>query len=188
MDSFTLIDGAALAIILLSGILAYARGFAREIFAIAGWIVSVIVAFTFAPTAVPLVKEIPYLNKIISGCEATTIISFAFVLALSVVVCSFFTPLLSNLIKRSFLNSIDQSLGFLFGAARGAILVAVALVAYNQLAINQQFPVVNESFAYNSFYGVSSEFSTVLPDNIPNWIVKNYDGLVSTCNSPSIKL
>ena len=41
-----------------------------------------IVAFTFAPTAVPLVKEIPYLNKIVSGCEATTIISFAFVLGL----------------------------------------------------------------------------------------------------------
>ena len=188
MDSFSLIDGAALTIILLSGILAYARGFTRELFSIAGWIVSVIIAFIFAPTAVPLVKEVPYLNKIVSGCEATTIISFAFVLALSVVICSFFTPLLSNLIKRSFLNSIDQSLGFLFGAARGAVLVAVAIVAYSQLAINQQFPVVNESFVYKSFYGVSSDFSSVLPDDIPYWVVKNYDGLVSTCNTPSIKL
>ena len=116
MDGLTIIDGVSVAVVLLSGILAYARGFLREVLAISGWIISIIIAFMLAPTGVPLVSEIPYLNKIVSGCEATTIISFALILAISVLVCSIFTPLLSNVVKRSVFNTFDQSLGFLFGA------------------------------------------------------------------------
>lgn len=184
MDGFTLIDGASLAIVLLSGVLAYARGFLREILAISGWIISIIVAFLSAPSGVPLVMEIPYLNKIVSGCEATTVISFSIILAISVLICSIFTPLLSNFVKRSFFNSFDQSLGFLFGAARGIVLVLVCVVVYNQLAVDKGIEIVNNSFLYKSVFGISSNIEAMLPNNIPNWLVNNYDDLVSSCDAP----
>jgi len=38
MDSFTLVDGASIAILLISAILAYSRGLTRELLSIAGWI------------------------------------------------------------------------------------------------------------------------------------------------------
>ena len=145
MDGLTIIDGVSIAVVLLSGILAYARGFLREVLAISGWIISIIIAFMLAPTGVPLVSEIPYLNKIVSGCEATTIISFALILAISVLVCSIFTPLLSNVVKRSVLNTFDQSLGFLFGALRGIILIVVSVVVYNQVAVDNEYEIVNNS-------------------------------------------
>ena len=40
MDGFTIIDGIVAAVIILSAILAYARGFVRESLAILGWIVA----------------------------------------------------------------------------------------------------------------------------------------------------
>ena len=182
MDGLTIIDGVSIAVVLLSGILAYARGFLREVLAISGWIISIIIAFMLAPTGVPLVSEIPYLNKIVSGCEATTIISFALILAISVLVCSIFTPLLSNVVKRSVLNTFDQSLGFLFGALRGIILVVVSVVVYNQVAVDNEYEIVNNSLVYKSVDGISSNIETMLPNSIPNWLIDNYDGLVSSCD------
>ena len=182
MDGLTIIDGVSIAVVLLSGILAYARGFLREVLAISGWIISIIIAFMLAPTGVPLVSEIPYLNKIVSGCEATTIISFALILAISVLVCSIFTPLLSNVVKRSVLNTFDQSLGFLFGALRGIILIVVSVVVYNQVAVDNEYKIVNNSLVYKSVVGISSNIETMLPNSIPNWLIDNYDGLVSSCD------
>lgn len=182
MDGLTIIDGVSIAVVLLSGILAYARGFLREVLAISGWIISIIIAFMLAPTGVPLVSEIPYLNKIVSGCEATTIISFALILAISVLVCSIFTPLLSNVVKRSVFNTFDQSLGFLFGALRGIILIVVSVVVYNQVAVDNEYEIVNNSLVYKSVVGISSNIETMLPNSIPNWLIDNYDGLVSSCD------
>ena len=81
MDGFTLVDGVVAAVILLSAILAYSRGFVREALAIAGWIGAAVLAFMFAAAAQPLVKEIPILNKVIGeNCEVSMITAFAVVL------------------------------------------------------------------------------------------------------------
>ena len=39
MESFTVLDGIVAAVIILSAVLAYSRGFVREALSIAGWIV-----------------------------------------------------------------------------------------------------------------------------------------------------
>ena len=62
MEGFTLIDGIAAGVIVLSAILAYSRGLVREAMAIAGWVGAAVLAFVFAPTAQPLIKEIPVIN------------------------------------------------------------------------------------------------------------------------------
>ncbi|MEL7100734.1 MAG: CvpA family protein, partial [Pseudomonadota bacterium] len=59
MEGFTIIDGVVAAVIILSALLAYGRGFVREAMAIAGWIAAAIIAFLFAPQVEPLVREIP---------------------------------------------------------------------------------------------------------------------------------
>ena len=140
MDGLTIIDGVSIAVVLLSGILAYARGFLREVLAISGWIISIIIAFMLAPTGVPLVSEIPYLNKIVSGCEATTIISFALILAISVLVCSIFTPLLSNVVKRSvFLGKITKDKPTLAIAGTHGKTTTTAILAHLFSALGESF-------------------------------------------------
>ncbi len=77
MDGFTLIDGIAAGVIVLSAILAYSRGFVREGMAIAGWVGAAILAFLFAPAVQPLVKEIPVLNTFLSDNWAGSIRAWA---------------------------------------------------------------------------------------------------------------
>ena len=44
MEGFNIVDGVALALIVLSAVLAWARGFVREVLSILGWIVAAVVA------------------------------------------------------------------------------------------------------------------------------------------------
>ena len=102
MDGFTIIDGVVALVIIVSALLAYARGFVREALAIAGWVVSGLVAFTFAPQAQPLVKEIPGIGPMLAdSCELSIIAAFAAVFAVALVISSLFTPLFSSVVQRS---------------------------------------------------------------------------------------
>ena len=92
MDGFTLVDGVVAALIVISALLAYSRGFVREAMAIAGWIGSAIVAFIFADKAQPLVKQIPVLGDFIGdSCELSVISAFAAVFAIALVIFSIFS-------------------------------------------------------------------------------------------------
>ena len=109
MDGFTLVDGIVAAVIILSAILAYSRGFVRESLAILGWIGAAVLAFIFAPAVRPLIAQIPYLNSLIAdNCELGTIAGFAVVFALALVLFSILTPLFSSVVQRSALGGVDQ--------------------------------------------------------------------------------
>ena len=134
MDGFTIIDGIVAAVIILSAILAYARGFVRESLAIMGWIGAAVLAFIFAPAVRQMVAQIPGLNKFLAdSCELGTIAGFAAVFALALVLFSIITPLFSSVVQRSALGGVDQGMGFLFGVARGILLVAVAFIVYDRV-------------------------------------------------------
>ena len=62
MENFTVLDGIVAVIIILSAVLAYSRGFVREVLAIGGWVLAAIVAYVLAPTVEPLMKETPVLR------------------------------------------------------------------------------------------------------------------------------
>ena len=120
MDGFTLIDGIVAIVIIMSGLLAYSRGLLREVMAIAGWVAATAVAFIYADQVRPLVRQIPYVGDILGdSCELLIIAGFALMFALSLVVISIFTPLLSTVVQRSVLNGADQLLGFFFGLHGG---------------------------------------------------------------------
>ena len=146
MDGFTIIDGVVAVVIILSALLAYGRGIVREIMAIAGWIAAAILAFLFAPQVEPLVREIPVVGDFLAdSCELSVIGAFALVFAVALIVVSLFTPLFSSLVQRSALGGVDQGLGFLFGVARGILLVVVAFFVYDTVITGQEFTIVDES-------------------------------------------
>ncbi len=181
MEGFTIIDGVAAAVIVISAILAYSRGFVRECLSIAGWIVAAIVAFIFAPRVVPLAKEIPYLNTLIEGCEPATIASFALVFAVVLVMVSVFTPIFAGAVQRSVLGGLDQGLGFLFGVARGLLLVIVAIVIYDRVVADETIPLIDDSRTARVVAEMSAPIDSVVPTDAPGWIVGTYEDLISHC-------
>jgi membrane protein required for colicin V production len=182
MDGFTLIDGAVAVIIVLSALLAYGRGLVRELMAIAGWVGAAILAFLFAPQVEPLVREIPVVGDFISdSCELSIIAAFASVFAVSLIVVSLFTPLFSSVVQRSALGGLDQGLGFLFGVARGILLVAIAFFVYGTIATGQNFAMVDDSRSAQVFGQVSGQIENRDPEQALGWITGQYEQLVSGC-------
>lgn len=184
MDGFTIVDGVVAAVILISAILAYSRGFVREGMAIVGWVAAAVIAYLFAPKFVPLIKEIPVLRDFIAdSCELSVIASFAGVLALALVVVSLFTPLLSSVIQRSALGGIDQALGFVFGVLRAILLVAVALIVYDNVVTADTIAAVDDSRTAKVFARSKDNLNDQIPADAPGWIVSRYEELVSTCTA-----
>lgn len=182
MEGFTIVDGIVLAVILLSAILAYSRGFVREAMAIVGWVAAAVLAFLFAAQARPLVNEIPYVGDFLRGsCELSIIAAFSAVFALALVVVSLFTPLFSTVVQRSALGGIDQGLGFLFGALRGLILVAAGFLVYDRVIGTGSVAMVDDSRTIRIFAGVEEDLNAWVPDDAPDWIVARYEDLVGTC-------
>lgn len=182
MDSFTLIDGIVALVVVISGLLAYARGLTREMLAIAGWIVAAILAFMFAASVQPLVKQIPMVGDAIGdSCELSIIASFALVFAIALVIASLFTPLFSSLVQRSVLGGADQALGFLFGIARGILLVAVAFFVYKVVLGAQELPMVDNSRSAKVFGDMIAGYEDEDPEAALGWVTKQYERLTNAC-------
>ena len=185
MEGFTLVDGAVALLILVSGILAYARGFVREVLSIGGWILAAVVAFIFAPNALPLIQEVPYLGDFIGeSCELGIMASFAGVFAVALIVISLFTPLFSTAVQRSVIGGVDAGLGFLFGVARGVLLVVVAFIAYDRVVGSEPVPMVADSRSAQVFAHLQGEVEAQIPSDAPGWILARYEQLTGACAAP----
>ena len=185
MGDFTIIDGVVAIVIILSALLAYSRGFVREALAIMGWIVATVMAFIFADQVKPLVKQIPVVGDFIGdSCELSVIAAFAAVFAIVLVIVSIFTPLFSSLIQRSVLGGLDQGLGFLFGALRGILLVAVAFFVYSTVLQSQDIPMVENSRAIAVFSNMTGSIEERDPEAALGWITTQYEQLVGECGEP----
>lgn len=183
MEGFTIIDGIVAVIIVLSALLAYSRGFVREAMAIVGWVAAAVLAFLFAPQVEPLIKELPVVGEFIAdSCELSVIGAFAAVFTVGLIVMSFFTPLFSSLVRRSAAGGVDQALGFLFGVARGVLLVAIAFFVYDTVITTQNFPVVDDSRSAQVFSRFTDQIEAQNPEQALGWITQQYENLVGKCS------
>lgn len=186
MEGFTIIDGVVAGVIVLSAILAYSRGLVREGMAILGWIAAAVVAYAFAAQAQPLVREVPVLGKFLGdSCELSLIAAFAAVFAVCLVVAALFTPLMSSWINQTVLGGVDQALGFLFGVARGVLLVAVAFIVYERAVSAEAVPMVENSRSAKVFAAFQGNIDSQIPTDVPGWIVGKYETLVAVCAAPA---
>ena len=184
MDGFTLIDGAVAVVIVLSALLAYGRGLVRELMAIAGWVGAAVLAFLFAPQVEPMVREVPVVGDFIAdSCELSIIAAFAAVFTVALIVVSLFTPLFSSVVQRSALGGLDQAFGFLFGVARGILLVAIAFFVYGTVVTGQNFAMVDDSRSAQVFGTVSSQIEDRDPEQALGWITQQYEQLVGNCGN-----
>ncbi len=184
MQDYTIIDGVVLAILLISGFLAYARGLVRETLSIVGWGGAAVIAFYFAPQGKDLVFEIPFISGLVgNSCEIALIISFTLIFIVALVVISLFTPLLAGMVSKSALGIIDRALGFIFGLARGVLLVIVALFAYDQfIATGDGIKIIEDSQTRALLADSQARLATeVETSSIPGWFIARFDTLTSVC-------
>ncbi|MGF1551719.1 MAG: CvpA family protein [Paracoccaceae bacterium] len=182
--AFTIVDFGVLGVALVSGLLAYSRGFTREAFALAGWVVAGAVGLYLAPFVEPLIREAPVIGDFLAGsCVLSIIAAIVVVIAFALLVLSVFTPLASNAVLDSALAPLDRALGFAFGVVRGLVLVAVAYFVYDSLKGQQEWPPVAEAASRPYLEEAITEVEIALPSDIPGWFGARIDALFAPCGA-----
>jgi membrane protein required for colicin V production len=120
----TLLDVILLSVMLISAILAMIRGFMREVLSIAAWVIAAVATLYAYSKLLPHAKT--YFNNDIIAAAA--VIGGTFLLTLLVV--SVITVRFSDMVLDSRVGALDRTLGFLFGLARGLIIVVVAFLFF----------------------------------------------------------
>ena len=119
---FEIADIVIVIVLIFSGLLAYFRGFVREVLSLATWIGAALVAYYAFPHAQPYVRDLISIKGVADAVTGT----FLFVAAL--LILTLLSHMISGRVKESALGTMDRGLGFLFGLARGALLVCVAYI------------------------------------------------------------
>ncbi len=138
MDSFpiNILDLVVGLIVLLSALFAAYRGFVREVLAIAGWVGAAAVTIWLFPYGRP------YASEFIPTEQLADLATGAVIFVAALIVFWILTRMIVSLVKDSALNALDRSLGFLFGIARGMVLLAlIYMIAARALWQDGEIPV-----------------------------------------------
>jgi membrane protein required for colicin V production len=150
----TWIDGAVLAIIILSAAISAVRGFVREVLGIGAWVGAGIAAVRFFPLIQPQIASIlPASMKSFTIYGAMGVVFLVVLIVLSLI-----SALIGGFVRESALSSLDHSLGLVFGAVRGAVIICIAYIGlgFAEPAAQWPAPVVNARFLPMAYSGAKS--------------------------------
>jgi membrane protein required for colicin V production len=155
----TLLDGILIGFTLVSAVLAMVRGFSREILSVASWAVAAIAAFFLYPMVLPYIQ--PYIdNKMVALAASAAIIFFIVLIVVTVI-----TMKVADFIVDSRVGALDRTLGFIYGAARGVLVVAVALMFLEWLLASKPPTWVTEAKSRPLLESVGQWVESFLPED-----------------------
>jgi membrane protein required for colicin V production len=125
------LDIILIAIMLISGFLAMVRGFTREVLSVFSWAVAAVAALYLTPKYWEVLQ--PYIDK----PSIAQMVFAAGVFVVSLIVVSLITFRISDKVLDSRVGALDRTLGFVFGLARGFLLVAIVFILFTALARDQ---------------------------------------------------
>ncbi|OLP58562.1 colicin V production protein [Xaviernesmea oryzae] len=159
--AITILDGIVLGVALFSAVLAMVRGFSREVLSVASWVVAAAAAYYLHPYLVPYAKNYTESATIALAGAAGVI----FLVALIIV--SFITMRIADFIIDSRIGALDRTLGFVFGAARGVLLIVVAMLFFNWLVKPEQQPAwILQAKSKPVLDNLGAKLVALLPENI----------------------
>jgi membrane protein required for colicin V production len=165
----TILDLVLLAVMLISGLLALVRGFMREILSIAAWGMAALVTLYSYPKLLPTAKTY------FSSDTIASIVVVAGVFVATLIVVSVITVRISDMILDSRIGALDRTLGFLFGLARGLLIVVVAYEFFVWLVPDKQRPEWVVGAKSRTVLDSTGEWlKGLLPDDPENTILKRF--------------
>ena len=163
----TLLDLILIGVMLVSGLLAMIRGFMREILSIAAWVIAALVTLYSFAKLLPLAKSY-FSNDIIA---AGVVVGGVFLGTLLIV--SIMTVRFSDMVLDSRIGALDRTLGFLFGLARGLVIVVVAFLFFAWLVPDRSQPEwIRSAKSRVVLQGTGDWLMSMLPDVPESTILK----------------
>jgi membrane protein required for colicin V production len=115
-------DYVVITAVVLSAIVGALRGFLREAIALAAWLVALFVAWHFSDTIEP------HLGGLLAASYVRPWAARVIIVALILLLGAGIGAIMGHYVRLSIFSGIDRFLGFLFGAARGAVLIGVFVI------------------------------------------------------------
>ncbi len=132
----TWVDAVMLGIVALSALFSMVRGFVREVLGVGAWIGALVACLKFYGPVQPYIASL--LPKSLQHFAIYGAMAAVFLVVL--IILSLVSGLIGGLVRDSALSGLDHSLGILFGAARGAILVFLTYIALGLAEPSSQWP------------------------------------------------
>lgn len=123
----TLFDVATLAVLLISALLAFARGFTNEVLSILSLLLAVLASLKLFNHVSPLIRGFVSPEWLAATVAAAAIFIVVFLVAS--LVCHQLAKKVHKVHPKAGL--LDKSLGFAFGLVRGLVIVALCYLAYD---------------------------------------------------------
>jgi membrane protein required for colicin V production len=154
------LDIMLIVVMLISGMLAMVRGLIREVLSIAGWAAAAGAALYAYTKGLPYAKA--YFSNWNDYMVAGGTVASAFLLTLIVV--SVITVRISDKVLDSRIGALDRTLGFLFGLARGLIIVVVAFAFFDWLVPKAQPAWITSAQALPVLKSLRDDIISMSPD------------------------
>lgn len=128
----TLFDGIVIAVLAISSVLALLRGFTNEVLSILAWVVGALAALWLFPYATPIFHSFIGTQWLAAVAAALAIFIIGYLLVAA------FTMRWADHMLALFeqAETLDKTLGFLFGLVRGLLIVTVAYLFFAWLVPN----------------------------------------------------
>jgi membrane protein required for colicin V production len=162
----TAFDYAVLIIIGSSVVLSVLRGFAREVLALAGWVI----AFITANALSGIVAE--WLAPFIRDGSLRTLTAFVSVFIVTLIAVSLLAMAVSRLLKNAGLGLEDRLLGGFFGLARG-LLIVLTLVLLSGLTALPRQPAWSDAMLSPPLEALAAAMKPWLPQAVSRYL--SYD-------------
>jgi len=160
----TLLDGILLAVMLISALLAMIRGFMREVLSIASWAAAALVTLYFYKRLMPVAEQY-FTNQYVAMGLVIGCLFFGTLIVVAVI-----TIKISDAILDSRIGALDRTLGFLFGLARGFVIVVVAYAFFDWLVLSKAQPKwMTEAKSLRMLQGSRDWLISVSPDLEALW-------------------
>lgn len=129
-SQLTIVDYVVLGILLISGLIAAYRGFLKETLSVSSWLIAALGAVFFWPVTKPFARAL------VEPQILADILALIGIFFLILIPASFISFRLSEIVRESSVGPLDRSLGFVFGLARGLLVVGMGFVVFSSLAID----------------------------------------------------
>lgn len=116
------VDYSILAVIVMSVLISFLRGFTREALSLAGWVAAFWVALNFSYRLEGLL--LPYIET----PTPRVVVAFAIMFFSTLMVAGLVNYLTVQLIQKSGMGDTDRMIGVVFGVVRGSVVVLVLVM------------------------------------------------------------
>lgn len=135
------VDIIVVAILIISGILAFSIGFIKETLSLVAWIIAVIVAIYVAPLILPTIESF------VTNDLAAQLIAWGGVFFITLILSLIITHAIGNSLVKGSPTIIDRWFGLVFGLVRGVVIVCLLYMLTLWVFPAQE----DRSFLENSF-------------------------------------